>query len=476
MNEPIDNQTADQHAEPKLPASLQPGGKLEQVLERSRGAVQLEESSRLLHHRVCSQVNSLRANRFGRSTGDPPEDALLRYCIYRNEGQQINEHLQRYAAQQYQYQADAYDLVLGDFIPPDFRKWARKGVARQAYVQNSHKTAAEDWSVFVEIQQRRNEGETDVLPTGIAKLDEMLGGLRGLTFVAGDKGLGKTSFVLQIVLNVLRAMSNVAVLIYSLDMGKTRIYERLLCCETGISYREFMASEKSDELKQRIEEANRRFLENIARRLRVVERDFSYERGDQRDDQARPPVRRGITNRIVLGHARELEKASGATQVLIVFDLFQKIDLRGDAGEGLARDQQRLDVLQQVQLYSSGPGRPHGYPILVISEIRKDSTRKEPHRDDLKGDGRIAGDADVVLLMWQPETEKPTGANVIPTMLRIDKSREGAVRGDLKLWFDHGCFRFYDTPPEAASNLVQRNKQKSPAKTAGRSMVDPLAE
>jgi replicative DNA helicase len=169
-----------------------------------------------------------------------------------------------------------------------------------------------------------------------------------------------------------------------------------------------------------------------------------------------------------------LEKASGATQVLIVFDLFQKIDLRGDAGEGLAKDQQRLDVLQQVQLYSSGPGRPHGYPILAISEIRKDSARKEPHRDDLKGDGRIASDADAILLMWQPETDKTTGSDVIPTMLRIDKGREGVIRGDIRLWFDHRCFRFYDTKSQGdAPNLVRANKE-SASPRVGRSTVDPL--
>jgi replicative DNA helicase len=139
------------------------------------------------------------------------------------------------AAQQYQSKADEYDLVLADFIPANFREWARKGLARKAYVENTHTMAAEDWGVFVEIQQRRDKGETDVLPTGIAKLDEMLGGLRGITVLGADKGVGKTSLALQVVLNVLRANSNVAALIYSLDMGKTRIYERLLCCETGIS-------------------------------------------------------------------------------------------------------------------------------------------------------------------------------------------------------------------------------------------------
>jgi hypothetical protein len=62
-------------------------------------------------------------------------------------------------------------------------------------------------------------------------------------------------------------------------------------------------------------------------------------------------------------------------------------------------------------------------------------------------------------------------------MVRIDKGREGVIRGDLKLWFDHGCFRFYDTKPTgAAPKFVHGNENASPANTAARPMVDPLGE
>ena len=81
---------------------------------------------------------------------------------------------------------------------------------------------------------------------------------------------------------------------------------------------------------------------------------------------------------------------------------------------------------------------------MVISEIRKDATKASLDRDDLKGDGRMASDADVVMLMWP--AGNATG-DVIPTTLRIDKGREGVIRGDVTLWFDHTRCRFYDTAP-----------------------------
>ena len=89
------------------------------------------------------------------------------------------------------------------------------------------------------MKMRKNMGREGLsgLPTGLPKLDEKLGGLRGLTFVGADKGVGKTSLVLGMALAALKAREDLAVLIYSLDMSKTRIYERLFCCESGIDHR-----------------------------------------------------------------------------------------------------------------------------------------------------------------------------------------------------------------------------------------------
>jgi hypothetical protein len=448
-----------------LPASLQPGGKLDQVLERSRSAAGSKQSTRLLHERVSGQVGILRVDWNRSSSGDLPEDSLLRYCIRRSDGQAANKYLEKSAAQVYQRHADDLDVILADFIPDDFRQWAREQLAQRDYSENKNFTAAEDWPVFKQMQEQSGVGGGDGSPTGIRKLDQMLGGLRGITFIGGDKGVGKTSFAVQILLHLLQSTSNFAALFYSLDMVRARIYERLLCCASGIDYRTLKSPKKPEEVVRQIEEANRQIQENIGRRLRVVERDFTYDRNPH--DQDAPAVRRGIRDRSVLDDCYKLMDACDAQNVLVVFDLFQKIDPFGDVGEGLVKDQHRLDMLQQVQLQSSCPDRPYGFPILVTSEVRKDAAKKEPHRDDLKGDGRIASDADAILLMWQNQADQIAGADVIPTMLRVDKGREGVIRGDVKLWFDHGCFRFYDTKPSEAA---------SPAKSAGRPMVDPLAE
>jgi len=51
--------------------------------------------------------------------------------------------------------------------------------------------------------------------------------------LGGDKGVGKTSLALQAILAALGHQKDLGAVIYSLDMPKTRIYQRLLCLEAG---------------------------------------------------------------------------------------------------------------------------------------------------------------------------------------------------------------------------------------------------
>ncbi len=190
-------------------------------------------------------------------------------------------------------------------------------------------------------------------------------------------------------------------LVYSLDMAKTRIYERLWCLESGLDHRTLFSGNKlSEPERAAAKEASVRLYEDLLRRLRVVERDFSFEERSPYDtnDEPAKPVRKGLTSSGILKDCGNLMAATGASDVLIVIDLFQKMDPRGEIADSLARDHYRLDQLDQVRKASVLPERPHGFPIMVISEIRKDAAKASLDRDDLKGDGRMASDADVVML------------------------------------------------------------------------------
>jgi hypothetical protein len=397
----------------------------------------------------------------------------LYFCVAACAGRETG-HLLDQAQRQYQKQADDYDLVLEEFIPEDFRQDACADLAQRAYRENANATAIEDWPVFLGMRKNMGDGTLSGPPTGLVKLDAMLGGLRGLTFLGADKGVGKTSLALQAILATLRAREDLAALMYSLDMSKTRIYERLLCCESGLDHRTlFSGAELSAENLAVAKEANARLCKDVLPRLHIVERDFSYEDVQGYGEDTRP-VRSGLTVRGMMHACNRLMAESETSDVLIVIDLFQKMDPRGEIADGAAKDHYRLDVLDQLRKQSCCPRSPHGFPVLVTSEIRKVAPSEGLSRDDLKGDGRMASDADLVMLMWPAGDAGETGGQVIPTILRIDKGREGVIRGDLELWFQHACCRFFDTPPAAQHSVHMNKKPDSPCPS--RSTADPLAE
>lgn len=90
--------------------------------------------------------------------------------------------------------------------------------------------------VFVELDTRGSAAAADPLPTGIAPLDELIGGglrPRDLIVVAGPPGTGKTTVCLTIARNVAVAGRRVAYLAPGTDARET--VKRLLCLESGVA-------------------------------------------------------------------------------------------------------------------------------------------------------------------------------------------------------------------------------------------------
>jgi len=470
-NEPTKHDDT-QDSTPTVADLLKVGGEFDTRLKATRAAA-TADSTRQLHGEIGRQLERLRIEP-GWSLQRSPETDVLSMCLAARTGDEVPDTLFENAQCAYQKQPNDYDAVLGDLIPEEFRKMALRALAERAYLENSNATAAHDWDVFRTMRNYMGHEGLSGLPTGLPKLDEKLGGLRGLMFVGADKGVGKTSLVLGMALAALKARNDLAVLIYSLDMAKTRIYERLWCSESGLDHRTLFSGTKlSDHNQQLAKEARDRLKEDLLPRLRVVERDFSFEeRSAYGGNQYAQPIRKGLTSDGILKDCRNLMAASETDDVLIIVDLFQKMDPRDEIADSATRDHYRLDVLDQVRKASCHPLRPHGYSIVVISEIRKDSAKSSIDRDDLKGDGRMASDADVVMLMW-PDKDAGTG-DIIPTTLRIDKGREGVIRGDVTLWFDHTRCRFYDAAPAGTGDDFHHKNKIQPGR--GRSTIDPLGE
>ncbi len=458
---------------PELPATIRQGGEIEAQLQRTSEAARQSQSASRLHDRLTRDVESLRLDWETPSFESPSGDVVLRLCIAAAGKGDIPNHLWADAMRKYEQQPDDYDLVLGELIPEEFRRQAQYHVAQQAYFENRNSTAAEDWEFFERMHHEEESAGLPGLHTGLPRLDERLDGLRGLTFIGGDKGVGKTSLGLQIVGSAMDRDPHLGAVVYSLDMAKSRVYERLLCLEARVAYRSFRDPDKSADTEQRIARAHERIRSSIAPRLRVVERSFDYERDPYQEDSK--AYRKGLRAGDVIDDCNRLLVLGNVHRIVLVFDLFQKIIPFGAVADGAATDHYRLDMLNEVMKKTADPDQPRGFPILVTSEIRKDAHKDALTMNDLKGDGRMASDADVVMLIWPDPNSARNNSDVVPTILRVDKGREGVVRGDVKLWFEHQCFRFHDTEPKTANGkLDPMNKIASSIDGTGPT-IDPFA-
>ncbi len=99
------------------------------------------------------------------------------------------------------------------------------------------------------------------LPTGFRAVEQLLGGMQrsDLLVFAGRPGMGKTSFMLSVVLNVARLGSRVA--LFTMEMGVEQIVQRLVSMETGINMQHLRLGQVSPQEQARLLEAMGRLSE-----------------------------------------------------------------------------------------------------------------------------------------------------------------------------------------------------------------------
>jgi hypothetical protein len=433
----------------------------------------LSDEAKRLRERLGRDVNFLRLF-FKQATGATAEaryasallpccgaqaqDPVLRYALARHEGlAAVADGLSQEAWDQYLRHPESYDSVLGAFLPEDFLGQARCALAQHAYVTGANLTAAADWDVYRDGLEQRRARPLRGLATGLPGLDAATGGLHGLTFLAGGAGTGKTTLALAAAVAALRRHPDVAVLFLSLDMPKERIYDRLLCQESGRRHAELIGqvdAQASGELA----EAGERLRDQVLPRLRIVER--------RAFDPDQP-----LAISAMARQRNELLRASGAARALVVVDYFQLLGVPDSAGASLDADMWRVQTLQSLQAVGRGVDAPDGDAVLVISEVRKgEPGRPALNLSDLMGSARLGYAADAVWLL-EPLPGAAADAEAVRVALTIAKGRDGVRRTRLELLFEHTQSRF----AEVGATSRGRRPRQGPHGAAAAPPLDPLA-
>ncbi len=254
------------------------------------------------------------------------------------------------------------------------------------------------------------------LPTGFRAVEQLMGGMQrsDLLVFAGRPGMGKTSFMLSVVLNVARLGSRVA--LFTMEMGVEQIIQRLVSMETGINMQQLRLGQVSPQEQGRLLEAMGRLSD-----LQIYIDDTPA---------LNPLELRAKCRRMHLEHGIDL----------ILVDYMQLMNAGG------AYENNRVQEISYISRSLKELARELNVPLLSAAQLSRAVEQrqdKRPQLRDLRESGSIEQDADIVMFLYRDEvyneaTDIPGQADII-----VAKHRNGPT-GTISLFFDKTITRFRD--------------------------------
>jgi replicative DNA helicase len=264
----------------------------------------------------------------------------------------------------------------------------------------------------------KNKGELRGVPTGYTELDNMLAGLQksDLVILAARPAVGKTSFALDIVRHI-GVKRKVPVGLFSLEMSKEQLVDRLLCSEANVDLWKMRTGRLSD----RPEDDD---FPRIGHAMGVLSEAPIFI-----DDAPNNNIMQIRTK------ARRLQMEHGLG--LIVIDYLQLMESRGNM-------ESRVQEVAEITRGLKGIARELNIPVLALSQLSRTvelSKPAIPKLSHLRESGSIEQDADVVLFIYRkaadrnyrPEDIPPDEKNIAE--IHIAKHRNGPT-GVAKMIFD----------------------------------------
>ena len=240
------------------------------------------------------------------------------------------------------------------------------------------------------------------VPTGFIDLDYRTAGLHGSEFIliAARPAMGKSAFVLNIAANA-ALKANVPVAIFSLEMSKEQMVNRMLCSEAMVDSNKVRTGKLEEEDWAKLAEA----IGPLSEAEIYI------------DDTP------GISITEIRARCRKLklEKNIG----LVIIDYLQLV--QGSSKRALgSREQEIAEISRSLKILA----KELDVPVIALSQLSRAVEQRPDHRpmlSDLRESGSIEQDADIVMFLYRDDyynedSEKKDIAEVI-----IAKQRSGST-------------------------------------------------
>jgi replicative DNA helicase len=264
-----------------------------------------------------------------------------------------------------------------------------------------------------------HRGQILGIPTGLAGLDTLLGGLQpsDLVILAARPSVGKTSLALNVALHA-AVHEQKRVAIFSLEMSREQLALRLLSSETGINPRPLQTG----------------FMEETDwSKIAKVMNDMATARM-WIDDSPTLSVLELRTK------ARRLEVEQQGIDLVIV-DYLQLMQASTPT-----REPNRVQEVSEISRGLKNLARELKVPVLALSQLSRNVEQRggqgEPRLSDLRESGSLEQDADVVIFLYRAEGEANPDAEVELVKAKVAKHRNGPI-GEVPLQFRRKTTRFH---------------------------------
>lgn len=257
----------------------------------------------------------------------------------------------------------------------------------------------------------REKGKMRGIPTGFIDLDNKLAGLQksDLVVLAARPSMGKTSLALDIA-RYMAITAKVSVGIFSLEMSKEQLVDRLLCAEAGVDLWRMRTGKLSD----RDDDDD---FPRIGHAMNILSEAEIYI-----DDSATANIMEIRTK------ARRLQSEHNLG--ILIIDYLQLMEGRSTEN----RVQEIADITRSLK----GIARELSIPVLALSQLSRaveSRTPPIPKLADLRESGSIEQDADVVMFIYREEMYKRETLRKNIADIYIAKHRNGPT-GHIELFFD----------------------------------------
>lgn len=259
----------------------------------------------------------------------------------------------------------------------------------------------DDTLAYIEDMQT-GAADQHIVPTGLADLDAVIGGLRPgqLITVAARPGVGKSALAIQFLRNA-AIHHDMPAALFSLEMGKREIITRVASAEAQVR------------------------LFDMRRKNGMSDDDWTRLAGKLGEVRAAPLLvddSPSLTITEIKAKARKLKQRRELR--LIVVDYLQLMTSGSRAVEN--RQQEVAEFSRQLKLLA----KELDVPVVALSQLNRgpeQRANKQPMLADLRESGAIEQDSDIVILVSRPDAGERDDPRAGEVDLILAKHRDGPM-------------------------------------------------